>query len=87
MITKNNAGNSQIHQQIWKKVLLLFGVALVLFLLTEIFSEFSFYLARLIYPRWQHLDPDGSYLYISIHHIFQAIFALVCIGVIKKKNE
>jgi membrane protease YdiL (CAAX protease family) len=85
MITKNNGKNSQILQQIWKKVLLLFGTALVLFLLTEIFSEFSFYLTKLIYPKWQHLDPDGSYLYISIHHIFQAIFALVCIGVIKNR--
>ena len=59
MITKNNGDNSQIHQPIWKKVLLLFAAALVLFLLTDIFSEFSFYLGRLIYPRWQHLDPDG----------------------------
>ena len=75
---------SQIYQQFFKKVLLLFVTALVLFLLTQIFSKFSFYLASLIYPRWQHLDPDGSYLFISIHHIFQAIFALVCIGVIKK---
>ena len=72
------------HQQIWKKVLMLFMTALVLFLLTQSFSEFSFYLTGLIYPKLQHLDPDGSFLYISIHHIFQAIFALVCIWVIKK---
>lgn len=75
---------SQIYQKILKKVLLLFVTALVLFLLTKIFSDFSFYLAKLIYPKWQQLDPDGSYLNISIHHIFQAIFALVCIWVIKK---
>ena len=76
--------HSQTHQQIWKKVLVLFVTVLALFLLTEIFSEFSMFLASQIYLIFQHIDPNGSFLLISIHHIFQAIFALVFIGVIKK---
>jgi len=47
--------------------------------LTRLFSEIAF---RLAYPVFQSLrafDPDGSFLYISLHHILQGLFALFAI--------
>jgi membrane protease YdiL (CAAX protease family) len=73
--------------QIWKKGLCILLVALVLLLFTQLFSKASFFLAGQIYPKWQSLDPDGSYLYISIHHVFQALFAVGLIALIKTRMD
>jgi len=73
----------RILQSIWKKGFLLILAAFILFLVTTGISKASFYLAGQIYPHWQSLDPDGSYLYISLHHVFQAVLALILIALIK----
>ena len=72
-----------IFQTIWRKGILIVLAAFILFLLTTGISKASFYLADQIYPHWQSLDPDGSYLYISLHHVFQALMALILITLIK----
>ncbi len=74
---------AQIFKTIWKKGILLVLAAFILFVVTTGISEASFYLAGKIYPQWQSLDPDGSYLYISLHHVFQAMMALILIAPIK----
>uniref|UniRef100_A0A7C3E5H1 CPBP family intramembrane metalloprotease n=1 Tax=Gracilinema caldarium TaxID=215591 RepID=A0A7C3E5H1_9SPIR len=53
---------------------------MVLLIITRVISDSAFFFARPIYHNLQHLDPDGSYLYITLHHIIQAIFALLVIG-------
>lgn len=70
---------------IWSKRFLPFLVAFILLIITQFFSDLSFRIAGAIYPKWQRLDPDGSYLYISIHHVFQALFAVVLIALIRTR--
>lgn len=67
----------------WSKHLLPFLVAFILLIITQFFSSSAFSIADVIYPKWQQLDPDGSFLYISIHHVFQALFAVVFIALIR----
>ena len=83
MVTRIMESNFQIFHLIWTKVLRLVLVACILFIVTQFFSKLSFYLTGQIYPEWQQLDPGGSYLFISLHHIFQAVLALVFIAFIK----
>ena len=83
MITEKTKSNPHIFHLIWTKGLRVVLVACILFAATEFFSELSFYLAGKIYPIWQQFDPDGSYLYISIHHVLQALLALGFIAIIK----
>lgn len=55
----------------------------ILFLaITRIASDVAFSIARPIYEYLYYLDPDGSYLYITLHHIIQALFALLLIYLI-----
>lgn len=42
-------------------------------------SEVSFLLAQPAYQALRFLDPDGSFLYISLHHLWQGGFALLAI--------
>jgi hypothetical protein len=42
-------------------------------------SEIAFLLAQPIYQSLRSFDPDGSFLYISLHHIWQGLFALLVI--------
>lgn len=83
MKTNKQFGMARILQTIWKKGFLLILAAFILFLVTTGISKASFYLAGQIYPHWQSLDPDGSYLNISLHHVFQAVLALILIALIK----
>ena len=69
----------------WSKRLLPFLVASILLIITQFFSSSAFSIADVIYPKWQQLDPDKSFLYISIHHVFQALFAVIFIALIKNR--
>ncbi len=61
-------------------ILVLLGIGFLV--LTRFISEISFLLARPAYQALKFLDPDGSFLYISIHHIFQGLFALLAIWIV-----
>jgi hypothetical protein len=52
------------------KVLALF---IILLITTRLISDVSFKLAGMLNNVFGRIDPDGSFLIISIHHIFQAI--------------
>jgi membrane protease YdiL (CAAX protease family) len=82
-MTNKQFDMARIPQTIWTKGLLIGLAAFMLFLVTTGISEASNYLAEQIYPHWQSMDPDGSYLYISLHHVFQAVLALILIALIK----
>ncbi|MFO7585010.1 MAG: hypothetical protein R6W69_09795, partial [Anaerolineales bacterium] len=47
--------------------------------LTRLISEIASLLAQPIYQSLQFLDADGSFLYLSIHHIWQGLFAFLAI--------
>ncbi len=47
--------------------------------LTRLISEIAFLLAQPAYQALRSFDPDGSFLYISLHHIWQGLFALLAI--------
>lgn len=55
----------------------LFGLAFLA--LTRLISEVSFLLAQSAYQALRFLDPDGSFLYISLHHLWQGGLALLAI--------
>lgn len=54
-------------------------LGLVFLILTRLISEVAFLLAEPITQSLRSFDPDGSFLYISIHHIWQGLFALIAI--------
>lgn len=58
---------------------LLLVLGLLFLVLTRAISEVSFALARPVYASLRAMDPDGSYLLISVHHVLQGIFALLAI--------
>jgi len=47
--------------------------------LTRLMSEISVLLARPVVKSLQFFDPDGVFLYLSIHHIWQGLFAFLAI--------
>lgn len=59
-----------------------FPIAFALIFAVESISKFSFYLADLILPSLQFLDRANAFLYITIHHIFQGLIALLIMYVI-----
>jgi uncharacterized protein len=63
----------------WQTVgkIILFGLAFLA--LTRLISEIASLLAQPAYQALRFLDPDGSFLYVSIHHIGQGLFALFVI--------
>ncbi|WP_304225734.1 CPBP family intramembrane glutamic endopeptidase [Gracilinema caldarium] len=55
----------------------------ILFLaITRIASDAAFSIARPIYDNLYYIDLDGSFLYITVHHIIQALCALLLIYLI-----
>lgn len=55
------------------------ALASALLVLTRLVSEVSFLLARPLYQSLRFIDPDGSFLYITFHHLWQGLFALLII--------
>ena len=62
--------------------LIYFPIAFAMIIAMESISKFSFYLADLIYPSLKYLDSANAFLYITIHHIFQGVIALLLIYVV-----
>lgn len=58
-------------------VMALLGLAFLI--LTRLMSEIAFLLAQPIAQSLRSFDPDGSFLYISVHHLWQGVFALLAI--------
>ena len=54
-------------------------LGIVFLVLTRLISETAFRLAQPAFQSLRAFDPDGSFLYISLHHILQGLFALVVI--------
>ncbi len=65
-----------VRYLLWLTVPLL---TVALFALTSVISSASYHLAERCAASLMRLDPDQSYLVISIHHVFQAIAALLVI--------
>jgi len=65
--------------QTWQTVgkIILFGLGFLA--LTRLISEIAWLLARPIYQSLRSFDTDGSFLSISLHHIWQGLFAFVTI--------
>lgn len=59
-------------------------LGLVLLALTRLLSEVAFLLAQPLAQSMSAFDPDGSFLYISIHHIWQGLFALIAILILAR---
>ncbi len=53
----------------------LVGLAGMFLVITRVISDVSFALAGRVYPSWRWIDPDGAFLYITLHHVFQAAIA------------
>ncbi len=62
----------------------LLGLAGLFLVVTRVISDVSFALAGRIYPAWSRLDPDGAFLYITLHHVFQAALAFAVILALAK---
>ncbi|MFQ3684676.1 hypothetical protein, partial [Roseiflexus sp.] len=62
----------------------LIGLAGLFLVLTRVISDVSFALAGKIYPAWRWIDPDGAFLYITLHHVFQAAIAFAGILALAK---
>lgn len=75
--------NVQPNHQATGAILVLLGI--VFLALTRLISEISFLLARPVFQSLSFLDPDGSFLYISLHHIFQGLLALLAIGIVSSQ--
>jgi len=63
----------------WQAVGKIGLLGLVYFFLTRLISEIAFLLAQPMYQPLRAFDPDGSFLYISLHHLWQGLFALLVI--------
>jgi uncharacterized protein len=68
----------------WRTSGLIAVLALAFLILTRLVSEVSFLLAQPIYQSLHFLDPDGSFLYITLHHIWQGSFALLAILILSR---
>ena len=55
---------------------------LVAFVLIMFIPLVSTYLTDLIYPVFSSLDPDGTFLWISVHHVLQVSLALAAMAVL-----
>lgn len=64
------------HWQTGGKIGLL---GLVFLVLTRLISEIAFLLAQPMYQSLRAFDPDGSFLYITLHHLCQGLFSLLVI--------
>ncbi|OAN46542.1 hypothetical protein A6A03_12145 [Chloroflexus islandicus] len=68
----------------WRTSSVIGGLALGLLILTRLISELSFWLAEPLYYQWRQLDPDNSFLMITLHHLWQGSIALLVIIVIAR---
>lgn len=66
-------------RQNWQAIGKIGLLGLVFLALTRLISEVAFLLAQPIAQSLRSFDPDGSFLYISVHHIWQGVFALLAI--------
>ncbi len=60
------------------------GLAAAFLLVTRLISDVSFSLADSVLPVFGPIDPDGAFLYITLHHVFQAGMSVGCIAVMVK---
>jgi hypothetical protein len=67
-----------LSKQNWQTIAMSL-LGLIFLMLTRLISEIAFLLARPLYQSLRTLDPDGSFLYISLHHLWQGLFALLTI--------
>ena len=49
--------------------------------------QIAILLTGLIYPAIQHHDPDGSFLYLSIHHLFQLLLTILAMMALSKRTN
>ena len=68
----------------WRTGGLMAFLALAFLILTRLISEISFLLAQPVYQTLRFLDPDGSFLNISLHHLFQGLLALLAIFLLSR---
>lgn len=68
-----------MKNQTWQTVgkIIFFGLGFLV--LTRLMSESAGLMARPMVQTLQFLDPDDSFLYLSIHHIWQGLFAFLAI--------
>ncbi len=63
----------------WQTIGKIGFLGLVFLAITRLLSEVAFLLAQPMAQSMRVFDPDGSFLYISLHHIWQGVFALFTI--------
>ena len=71
-------------KQNWQAVGKIGLLGLVILVLTRLLSEVAFLLAQPLAESMSAFDPDGSFLYISLHHIWQGVFALFTILILAR---
>ncbi len=79
MLTQMHRPKDKTVQHRWKTGGQITFLGLAFLALTRLISEIAFLLAKPVYEALRSFDPDGSFLYISIHHILQGVFALLII--------
>ncbi|MEW5846324.1 MAG: CPBP family intramembrane glutamic endopeptidase [Bacteroidota bacterium] len=62
-----------------KNTIIIIVLPIILAIIIKSINIFSFICAESIYPSISFIDPDNSFLIISIHHIVQAFVAIVII--------
>jgi len=75
-----------MNPTLMKVVLLsaLIGLTTLFLLVTRLISDVSFTIADKTFPYVSNFDPDGAFLYITLHHIYQALISIGCIVVLVK---
>lgn len=67
------------------KIIYTFIVILFLFFIQTFASKSGGFIADLF--DYTPIDKDGTFMYITIHHIVQMLFGLIVIFIIKKEKE
>jgi uncharacterized protein len=65
--------------QAWQTIGKIILLGLAFLALTRLISEIAWLFARPIVESLRSFDPDGSFLSISLHHIWQGLFAFLAI--------
>ena len=68
-----------------RKIIYTFIAILFLFFIQTFASKLGGFIANLF--DYTSIDKDGTFMYITIHHIVQMLIALLVIFVIKKKKN
>ncbi len=66
-------------KQHWQTIGKIGLLGIIFLVITRLISEIAFRLAQPVAQSLRVFDPDGSFLYISLHHILQGLFALLAI--------